>query len=782
MFEIGLVCGGPSKERGISLNSARSLLDHLADANIHLNPIFVDQSLRFHSLSIAQLYSNTPADFDFKLAGAGGLLDEAHAIAALRKCDLVFPCIHGRFGEDGDLQQLLEDNGIPFVGSSAATCRIMANKFSSNQYLAANGYDTLPIIVIESKESGWETRVVEFFSSLGLARAVAKPAEGGSSIGVRSVSSAAEACSHIHALLENESERQVVLEPFCKGREFTVVVLEGLDGRAVALPPTGIVMDYGDGQIFDYRRKYLPSDNTRYECPPNFSDPLIGEIRSQAEKIFVLMGMHDMARIDGWLTEENEVLFTDFNPISGMEQNSFIFQQACRVGFSHQSLLRHVVASACRRNNLSLPDPSLDCVGHQPVRVLFSGTNVWLKLRRSSTYLPEPYLLDSSGDGVWHLPYAFCLSHTVEEIQENCLAPERRRHQMLELASEVRSRLVGTELLVDAIAPEKMRLQEFCEEAGANNEFVFIALHGGMGEDGSIQAMFDRYRINYNGSGPPASRLCMDKLATGKAISALGDSHLISAPKRLVTTGDLDSYTSEDCDVLWLQCCSEFGCADLLIKPRSDGCSAGILRLTSGGELHSYFDLVRSGESIIGQRKFASQTGIIEMSLDKNGGFLIEPFIETDHLSVNQSQIIHSAISGWIELTIGVMEQNGVYHSFQPSIAVSEGHVLSLEEKFQGGTGINITPPPSEIIGPKQIEILMGSVERAAKALGISNYARLDVFFNTHDNITLLIEANSLPGLTPSTVIFHQAFAETPAMFPIALLERIISTKLGRSP
>src|SRR5579883_852394 len=113
------MCGGPSAERGISLNSARSLLDHLSGDGIEIVPVYVDPELRFHRLSPAQLYSNTPSDFDFKLHSAAAPLDEAGLIALLRGADLVFPCIHGAYGEDGTLQGFLEAHGIPFVGSPA---------------------------------------------------------------------------------------------------------------------------------------------------------------------------------------------------------------------------------------------------------------------------------------------------------------------------------------------------------------------------------------------------------------------------------------------------------------------------------------------------------------------------------------------------------------------------------------------------------------------------------------------------------------------------------------
>jgi hypothetical protein len=105
-FVIGVLTGGPSLERGISLNSARSLLDHLASPTVQVVPIYFDQKRHAYRLSESQLYSNTPADFDFQVQRIAKALTPKQLIAELKRCDLVFPAMHGAFGEDGELQTL----------------------------------------------------------------------------------------------------------------------------------------------------------------------------------------------------------------------------------------------------------------------------------------------------------------------------------------------------------------------------------------------------------------------------------------------------------------------------------------------------------------------------------------------------------------------------------------------------------------------------------------------------------------------------------------------------
>ena len=128
-MKIGLICGGPSPERGISLNSARSVMDHLADEQIEIVPFYIDQKKRAFKISKDQLYSNTPSDFDFKLGQNATALSEKALVTTLRGLDLVFPVMHGAFGEDGQIQHFLESHGIPFVGSASKSCKI-ASKHS----------------------------------------------------------------------------------------------------------------------------------------------------------------------------------------------------------------------------------------------------------------------------------------------------------------------------------------------------------------------------------------------------------------------------------------------------------------------------------------------------------------------------------------------------------------------------------------------------------------------------------------------------------------------------
>lgn len=792
-LKLAILCGGPSLERGISLNSARSLLDHLAGPSIEITPFYVDTSLNFYELSRGQLYSNTPSDFDFKLRETNTRLDELSLRERLGGFDLVFPAIHGAFGEDGQLQELLEDYGIPFVGSGSICCRKMFNKNRAAFLLDQAGFHTLPSLTLRKGNPFNREEIEAFFARHKLTRAIIKPSAGGSSIGVFSVTSPDEAMEKLEReIFKSGMDSNGLLEPFSTGREFTIIVTEGEDGKPVALVPTEIAMSYENGAIFDFRRKYLPTNMVAYHSPPHFPDTAIAQIQSLAEKAFTLLGMRDFARLDGWLMPDGKIWFSDFNPISGMEQNSFLFQQAARVGLSHGEILRHVVASACRRYGLTLPPEAQPQGGRRNVRVLFggataerqvslmSGTNVWLKLRKQGDYNPDPCFLDTNLK-VWQLPYMFCLFHTVEEIEQSCQDAQGIISRLAALTPKIRERLgLSPDVLPAAPAPQS--LEDFIAESRSRDAFVFLALHGGIGEDGTLQTMLERAGLPYNGSGPAASRLCMDKQETGRAVEAAKIPQVLTAPKTSCRIpDDFAGFGEAEYQAYWDRLCAELKVSTFIIKPQADGCSAGVIHLRSARDIQTYVSLIAENAPYIPPETFSGQKDIVEMSRASGGNYLIESYIRVDEISAAGTALLHKDMGGWVELTVGVLAQaaRDNIHVLNPSITVAEGAMLSLEEKFQGGTGVNITPPPESILTASQSAHLKKSIAAVARVLGIDNYARIDLFYNRKTDDIIVIEANSLPGLTPATVLYHQALAEQPRpVYPGEFLSLLIKLKL----
>ena len=134
-LQVALLCGGPSLERGISLNSARSVCDHLQSKTVEIVPIYFDHTKKPYLISRAQLYSNTPSDFDFKLLNSAKPLTRSALTKLLKTVDLAFPVMHGPFGEDGEIQRLLRKIACPFVGSPEDACKRAFDKYKANEFI-----------------------------------------------------------------------------------------------------------------------------------------------------------------------------------------------------------------------------------------------------------------------------------------------------------------------------------------------------------------------------------------------------------------------------------------------------------------------------------------------------------------------------------------------------------------------------------------------------------------------------------------------------------------------
>ncbi|KAI4324486.1 hypothetical protein MLD38_029973 [Melastoma candidum] len=858
-LRVGLVCGGPSAERGISLNSARSVLDHIQGEDMRVTCFYIDCDMNAYAISSAQVYSNTPADFDFKLEslaqGFNSLSDFAEHLAA--NVDIVFPVIHGQFGEDGGIQELLEKHNVPFVGTGSSECRNAFDKYHAS--LALNNLDfvTVPSFLVQRNEVNKDA-MNEWFISNQLdpvsGKVVVKPARAGSSIGVTVAYGVEDSIEKASGIISEGIDDKVLVEIFLEGgSEFTTIVVDvgcGSDSHPVALLPTEVELQFQGSidvrekdAIFNYRRKYLPTQQVAYHTPPRFPVDVIEHIRTGASVLFKKLGLQDFARIDGWFlpsknlssskgafgqTDYGTIVFTDINLISGMEQTSFLFQQASKVGFSHSNVLKSIIHHACLRfprlfshNNVSSHSsvsqssslnaaPSKKDEATRKVFVilggntserqvsLMSGTNVWLNLQTFDDLEVIPCLLSPAHDDsstnaadkkdrslrsweVWTLPYSLVLRHTTEEVLDACveaMEPSRaaltshlRNQVMHDLMEGLKKQSWFSGFDIEDEFPVKYSLEQWVTHAKELQATVFIAVHGGIGEDGTLQSLLEDQGVPHTGPGVLASRTCMDKVATSLALENLSNLGVLTIKKYVWKKKDLLERPSLE---IWKEVTTKLQCESICIKPARDGCSTGVARLRCVEDLQVYIKALEEGLLRIPPNSFSKPHGMIEMPNPPPESLIFEPFIETDDITFstktsqeNASPLMWDGRSRWVEITVGVIGKKGSMRSLSPSVTVKEsGDILSLEEKFQGGTGINLTPPPLSIMSYEALEKCKERIELIANTLQLEGFSRIDAFVNVDSGEVLIIEVNTVPGMTPSTVLIHQALAENPPMYP----------------
>jgi D-alanine--D-alanine ligase len=758
-------------------------------SDISAQIVFVNEDHKKYIIDEKFLYSNTTSDFKFMLHSQGNCIDDAAFLNFLKRTDLAFPVMHGKYGEDGELQKFLEDNDIPHVASPSAACKIMYNKRSADKdILRANKLVTIHKLFLDSADN-LSTEIENFFNQNGLNAAILKPIEGGSSIGVKKGIGLEDTVNKAKELVKEYNS--IIVEEICKGREFTVIILEH-NGNPVALIPTEIeILNHESkpvfGEIFDQRKKYMSTTETHYYCPARFDPDVMDKIRTTAEFVFSFTGARDFLRIDGWLFNDGSVYFSDFNPISGMEQNSFIFQQAARLGFSHSDLLEYILRNSCARYGIAFNPLGRDNSGKQRINVLLggltserqvsvlSGTNTWLKLLNSSKYYPVPYILTSKNDEycIYEIPYAIALNHTTEEIHDQ-ITNTGVSNRTLCLKKDIVFSLEAENIArCQPVESKGVSLEEFLAFTKQQDADIFICLHGGFGENGSLQEILEQHGIHFNGSGSVASKLCMDKFEKDKKVDALGIANLRSCRKKKINIEQIKKL-AESAEVEWQALFEYFNGDVVIVKPNDDGCSTGIVALRNSTDLKTYSELCTSGVSLIPENTLSNQPNKILLP-NEYSDLLFEEYIETKKLEVQDHKVVIKKEAHWVELTVGVLEKHGEYHSLNPSVTVADNAILSLEEKFQGGTGINFTPPPEHIICAELTSTIKNNMEIVAKACGVKDYCRIDIFANNETNEIIVIEINSLPGLSPSTVLFQQGAKEEPPLYPMELLEFIIS-------
>jgi UDP-N-acetylmuramate--alanine ligase len=576
----------------------------------------------------------------------------------------------------------------------------------------------------------------------------------------------------VFLLTAHLGEEKVILEGFITGKEFSCIVIRKEDGGCVALPPTEIVKG---GEVFDYRSKYMPG-RSRKETPIKLPTQQINTIRQECERLFEELGFHTYARIDGFITDDEQVFLNDPNTTSGMLPSSFFFHQAAEIGLNPSQFLTYIIRTSIQERMadnpkeagykavLSVVDEQIqearDSQGERKrIGVVLGGTsferhisvesgrNIYEKLSSSEQFHPIPYFLadwDASGTfELYQLPISLLLKDNADDIRDKVrnYDPHPVLADILNQCRAITEKYAGSEAL---LTPRSVTLDQLPAEV----DQVFIALHGRPGEDGTLQAALDERGLSYNGSGPQSSGITIDKYRTLQTLKKNG----FSVTQQLLL--DRSDYQADP--TKFVERIEQQFAYPLIAKPVDDGCSSAVIVINKREELQAYARLLFRPQGSTGEEARRTLRLGMKEEFPIKDQVLFEILITaegaTRFLEITGGLVTHIAPDGTIE-----------YEVFEPSEALSSGEVLSVEEKFLAGEGQNITPARFAE-DPEQYDIIARQVkadlEKAARILDVQGYARIDAFvrvFSDHSVETIIVEVNSLPGMTPATAIFHQA-------------------------
>ena len=237
---------------------------------------------------------------------------------SLGEVDLVFPILHGPFGEDGTIQGLFELLGLPYVGSGVLASALGMHKHFTKTALAAAGIPVAPWRTVTAREWADDAaRVRADAASLGLPMFV-KPARAGSSVGVSKVTDAPGLDTALEVAFAEDDT--VLIESAVIGREVEIGVLGGAPGERPRASVAGEIVLTGDG-FYDFAAKYLDAPGVDLVCPADLGDGRLDEMADLAIRAFEAIGAEGLARVDFFLTDEGFVVnelntMPGFTPIS----------------------------------------------------------------------------------------------------------------------------------------------------------------------------------------------------------------------------------------------------------------------------------------------------------------------------------------------------------------------------------------------------------------------------------------------------------------------------------
>jgi len=288
---------------------------------------------------------------------SGGVVASAaaHIPQLFGDVDVVFPVLHGPFGEDGTIQGLLELAGVRYVGAGVLASAVSMDKEYMNLIFKAKGLPVAPFVVV--RERDWpavpgETlsveakRVLDDIAELGWPLFV-KPARGGSSIGT----SKARDMDELHEAIATarQYDPKVLVEAAVDGVEIEVAVLEGLDGAPPDTSLPGQLLIDGGEEFFDFEAKYLDSASGM-AIPAPIPDTAIAEIRRLAAAAFDAVSCDGLARVDFFYTRDGEILVNEINTMPGLSPASYFQKLWAASGMPFPELIDRMLQTALKKS------------------------------------------------------------------------------------------------------------------------------------------------------------------------------------------------------------------------------------------------------------------------------------------------------------------------------------------------------------------------------------------------------------------------------------------------
>ena len=345
-IKIAVLMGGPSAEHEVSLNTGKEILAHLDPKKYDALPVMIAKNGQWLLHASEKTKVNLP-DGSLALIKKGAALTEASAVKELsqEKADVVFIALHGKYGEDGTVQGLLETVGMPYTGSGVLASALGMDKPRSLTIFREAGIPVPDFMVTRASDlkKNKHSVIAKWIRRFSLPLVV-KPADHGSSVGVSIVKKRENIAAAVKEA--GQYSKEIIIQKFIRGRELTCGVLEMPGGKIKALPPVEIVPRLAG--FYDYRSKYADGGSDHVIPPRGMAARQIKTVQDLALCAHSAIGAAGMSRSDFILAPNGKFYILEINTIPGMTGTSLLPQAAAAAGITFPRLLDAIIRSAMK--------------------------------------------------------------------------------------------------------------------------------------------------------------------------------------------------------------------------------------------------------------------------------------------------------------------------------------------------------------------------------------------------------------------------------------------------
>jgi len=359
---VAIVFGGRSSEHAISCVTAGSVLDAIDRSAYDVIPIGIAPDGRWvlESGDTDRLRIKGPGELPAvdgervtvallrEAAGTDLVVHEpAQPPETLGQVDVVFPLLHGPWGEDGTIQGMFEMAGVRYVGAGVLASAVGMDKAYAKVVLRDAGLPVMPSLTLTAREwyrdpDGVRHRIAD----LGFPLFV-KPARAGSSMGITKVHDLSELDAAVEEAHRHDP-KALVEQAAVGAREVECGVLQALDGTPETSVPAEIIVS-GEHEFYDFAAKYLPEEHTELDVPAVLPETTSAELRELAVRAFEAIGCEGLARVDFFVMPDGALVINEINTMPGFTPTSMYPRMWAATGLDYPALVDRLIQLALRR-------------------------------------------------------------------------------------------------------------------------------------------------------------------------------------------------------------------------------------------------------------------------------------------------------------------------------------------------------------------------------------------------------------------------------------------------